>query len=891
MIGKTISHYKIIEKLDEGGMGVVYKAEDTKLKRTVALKFLKPEALGNEEQKTRFVYEAQAASALDHPNICNIHGIDETEAGQMFIAMTFYEGETLRKKIARGMLPIEEAIDIAIQIAQGLAKTHERGIVHRDINSSNIMVTNDGVVKIMDFGLAKISGTPKITKTGTTLGTIAYMSPEQVRGDAVDHRTDLWSLGVMLYEMLTGHLPFQGLYESAMMYSILNVDPEPVTKHRPELSSGFQHLLDRALEKDYDGRYQSMQELLIELRRLKQDSSKVSRKAIAEMPQAKPLEHPAPTSPAVHLRKRSYLLTGSLAFVALVVVFAYLFWWGKRVPAVPDLTNPTQVTTAIGMEDYPTWSPDGRLIAYHSNQSGNWDIWVTQVGEGTPINLTADYTGNDQFPSWSPDGKQIAFMSDRDGWGCYVMSSLGRSIRKIVRTPGAWYQPQWSSDGQELAFVVGDFTGFYIEIVSLNTGTSQRFPLPGRGDEYPGYDLSWSPDGRYFAYCVAALAWRDSPNSQLWVLRVADGVGFPVTDGKTTDWSPQWSHDGSILYFVSNRGGTTDLWQQRLRDDGTPAGSPQNVTTGLEIWYAKFCPKGNQLVYSRGRMVGNVWRVPILEDRPATWADAQQVTFEQATIYDVDVSPDGKRLVFDSERDGKRHLWIMLLESGELKRVTTDPREKIMPKWSPDGREIAFFSAIGGNRDIYTVPTDGGPVRRLTNHEAGDRAPVWSHDGQEIAFYSNRSGNWEIWIIPAEGGEARQVTAHPASDMLPDWSPDGQWLLFLSDRTGEYRTWKVPAAGGNPRPVTEGGVMQSVWSRDGKKVYFLANRDGAWNFWGVPAEGGAERQMTDLPVPIGWSGGGFYGGFIGPSTDGKYIYFIYREDLGDLWVMDVIEYE
>jgi len=195
MIGKTISHYKIIEKLDEGGMGVVYKAEDTKLKRIVALKFLKPEALGNEEQKTRFVYEAQAASSLDHPNICNIHEINETEDGQMFIAMTFYEGETLRKKIARGILPIEEAIDIAIQISQGLAKTHERGIVHRDINSSNIMVTNDGVVKILDFGLAKISGTPKITKTGTTLGTIAYMSPEQVRGDAVDHRTDLWSLG------------------------------------------------------------------------------------------------------------------------------------------------------------------------------------------------------------------------------------------------------------------------------------------------------------------------------------------------------------------------------------------------------------------------------------------------------------------------------------------------------------------------------------------------------------------------------------------------------------------------------------------------------------------------------------------------------------------------
>ena len=280
MIGQTISHYRILEKLGEGGMGVVYKAQDTKLKRTVALKFLPPEYTRDADAKARFIHEAQAASALQHNNICTIHDIDGTDDGRLFIVMDCYEGEPLKEKIARGPMKLEEAVEIAVQVASGLSKAHEKGIVHRDIKPGNVIITTDGIAKIVDFGLAKLAGQTMITKAGKTLGTVAYMSPEQARGEKVDHRTDIWSLGVVLYEMLTGRLPFRGEHEAAMLYSVVHEEPQPISSFRSDLPPDIESNITKMLQKDPGKRFQHIRELLAQLDTMKKTNETKVGKAL-----------------------------------------------------------------------------------------------------------------------------------------------------------------------------------------------------------------------------------------------------------------------------------------------------------------------------------------------------------------------------------------------------------------------------------------------------------------------------------------------------------------------------------------------------------------------------------------------------------------------------------
>ncbi|MDZ7341162.1 MAG: serine/threonine-protein kinase, partial [candidate division KSB1 bacterium] len=336
MIGKTISHYKILEKLGEGGMGVVYKAEDLKLKRIVALKFLPPELTRDAEAKERFIQEAQAASALQHNNICTIHDIDETGDGQLFIVMDCYEGEPLKGKIARGPMKLEEAVEIALQVASGLAKAHEHGITHRDIKPANVMITNDGVVKILDFGLAKLAGQVGLTKAGMTVGTVAYMSPEQTRGEEVDHRTDIWSLGVVLYEMLTGQLPFKGAYEQAVIYSILNEEPEPVTAVRTDLPAELDHIVSKAIAKNAAERYQQVADLAADLKSLRTriETGRTE------------------TQPTLSKRKLIYGVGGLIALIAILLL-SKIFWFKPPADAIDSIAVlPFQNLSADPEQEY-----------------------------------------------------------------------------------------------------------------------------------------------------------------------------------------------------------------------------------------------------------------------------------------------------------------------------------------------------------------------------------------------------------------------------------------------------------------------------------------------------------------------------------------------------------
>jgi len=415
---------------------------------------------------------------------------------------------------------------------------------------------------------------------------------------------------------------------------------------------------------------------------------------------------------------------------------------------------------------------------------GYMDIWVTQVGGGQAVNRTADHLGWDRSPRWSPDGREIAFVSERDGGSVLLMPVLAGPPRRVA---AAHRSPQWSSDGSELAYVVTDERGArVVEIQSLETGGVQRLALPG-SNQRPRDDLSWSRDGRYFAYMEGN---HTSQVNRLWVLRVADGETFPLTDGRTNDHSPSWSPDGRTVYYVSNRGGGRDLWQQRLGNDSKPQGDPVPVTTGIGIREASMSPDGTKFAYSKGGIVANVWRVPLRDDRPATWADAEQITFDEAYIQHVDVSPDGKRLLVSSDRAGNADVWVLPADGGDMQQLTTDPTPDWFPRWSPDGQQISFFAYRSGNRDIWVMPASGGPARQLTTYEGLDWLPAWSPDGREIAFASNRNGSFSIqlkqtdakldrrrerkrdyaatlglWVIPAEGGEARHLTT-PGN--LPD---------------------------------------------------------------------------------------------------------------------------
>ena len=887
MIGETIAHYKILEKLGEGGMGVVYKAEDTKLKRIVALKFLAPELTRDATAKKRFIQEAQAASKLDHPNICTIYEINETEDGQLYIAMAYYKGETLKEKTDEGPFRIDETLTIAIYIAEGLQEAHEHGITHRDIKPSNIMITDKGQTKILDFGLAKSATGSIVTKAGTTLGTIAIMSPEQARGEKVDKRTDIWSLGVVIYNMLTGQMPFKGEYEQAIVYSIMNVDPEPITGVRTGVPIELEKIINKCLEKDKSDRYPTAEGLLVDINRLKRDTSKIIIGERAEGDEAVKPRKATGLAQRGNVIPKKWVIIGISALILVAILLGYNIL--QQRDYIPRFFNPLQITTAVGLENYNSWSNDGGRLVYDSDQSGNWDIWVTQIGRGEPVNLTEDHPGVDRFPSWSPDGTQIAFWSDRNGGSYFVMSALGGKqprelpISKAIfssygQTSAAHISgsgaPQWSPDGKELACIVTDSIGIYIiEIVDLQTDHSRKVRFTGKDWQF---DLNWSPDGRFLAYVDAYD--RSWDISQIWILRISDGKSFAVTDGMTNDWSPSWSSNGKYLYFVSNRGGSMDLWQQSIGKDGTPKGSPQPVTTAVGMRNAVFSPDGSKLAYSKGRRVDNIWSVPILEDRMATWEDAIQVTFDQAAIQHVNVSPDGKWLLFNSDRKGNYDIWKMPVEGGEMQQITTDPAPDWYPDCSPDGKKVVFYSYRSGNRDIWVKPVSGGPAQQLTTDKASDLWPDWSPDGRYITFTSLRNGNHDICVMSVEGGQVQRLTTNTASDNVSIWSPKGDWITFISNRTGYQCLWRMPPEGGNPELIIEELGTFPAWTPDWKKIY--SNRGG--NLWVISVEDGYERQLTDFKNKRGKMLS-----YISLSPDRKRIFFIWGEAIGDLWIMDV----
>ncbi len=851
--GTKIGTYEIQAPLGEGGMGAVYQAHDPTLQRTVAIKVL---AKQDADASARLLQEARAASALNHPHICTIHEVGEHE-GQAFIVMEHVEGKPLSALIPADGLPPESVIRYGTQIADALAHAHERGIVHRDLKSANVVITPDGRAKVLDFGLAArmpSADAEAVTKTqdaiphaGMLVGTLAYMAPEVLRGESATARSDIWALGVLLYEMASGRLPFGGNTAADVASATLKETPATLPSR---VSAGLRSIIHKCLAKESGQRYTSAAVVQGALEAIQSDTGVTQPAGIA----------------SVGAMRTWRVAAAVIGLVLVAGVIGYLRQSRREtMSTLPHMTNPIPVTTAAVVEDFPALSPDGEMLTYQSMQTGNWDIWVTQIDQRQPINRTADHPGDDRLPTWSPDGRQIAFLSDRDGGGVFVMPILGGIPRKVASMPNTTSAPQWSSDGTRVAILETGEGEAWVEIVSLQSDGSQRLPAPGTTHRVR-MDLSWSRDSQFFAYVEGD---HNYEGTRVWVLRVVDGDAFPITDGRTRDHSPSWSADGRTLYFVSNRGGSQDVWQQRLQDDGRPDGPAQRVTAGIGIRHMALSADGSRLVYAKGGRFVNVWRVPLLHDRLAIWDDAEQITSDQASLIWFDVSPDGEWLAVSSDRRGNQDIWVLPAAGGAPRQLTTDPSIDLGPAWSPDGQLIAFWAYRGGSHDIWVVPAAGGPERQVTQSDTTNWMPAWSPDGQEIAF--SKSPGQGIWLVPAEGGDARQLTL---AGERPVWSPDGGWVAYYKERD----IWRVRAASGEESLVAPGGGRTSRWSTDADTLYFTRSGD----LWAASVDDDTEQRLTDLKGMRGTLGSVF-------DIGGAYLYFTWRENLGDIWVMDVVQ--
>ena len=739
--GTIFGNYRAGKQIGAGGMGTVYEALDLRLNRPVALKILPQLFGGDHDRVRRFEQEARAASLLNHPNIVSIYDANfDTSTGLHYIAIEFVQGETLRelaRRAAGGALECKELVDIATQIASALSAAHQALIVHRDIKPENIMVRPDGIAKVLDFGLAKLldeanPGGPPVSQTryGAIAGTIHYLSPEQVMGRPLGPRSDLFSLGVVLYELATGVRPFQGPTDGAIFESILHTSPEPPAKIKPGIPDGLDRVILRLLEKDVELRFQTAGDLRSALKLLDRDSR------TSHAPTESVSSPPALASTA----RRSWILPAAAS--ALATAASLLLLW-RMIPVAPDSHSRQplafeRLTSDANEEIFPNLSADGSQFAYASAKSGNWDIYLQRTGGQTPINLTKDFPEKDSEPAISPDGQRIAFRSERDGGGIFVMEVTGENPRRVA---GHGFYPAWSPDGKRLVACEADFSNpsrmrsvkGQLFVIDAEKGTERVLAKPDFGAQ-----PSWSPDGRRIAYwgLPGASGQRD-------IFTVAsDGRAAPVavTADAPIDWNPVWSPDGRQLYFLSDRGGTMNIWRINVDpSSGAAQGEPQPVTApALYVKHFSLAANGSSFVFVRAEQRVAAYASAL---NPAThdFAAPPLPLGDAATsIAGFSLSPDETKLVFDNLGDPQEDLWIMNADGSGRRRLTHDLFKDRDPSWSPDGKEIVFYSdRESKGYDIWAIRADGSGLRRLTRFDPPKAAmgPAFSHDGKRVLAF------------------------------------------------------------------------------------------------------------------------------------------------------------
>jgi serine/threonine protein kinase len=827
--GARLGPYEVVSPLGAGGMGEVYRARDVRLGREVALKVLPAELAADRERLARFEQEARAASALNHPHIVTVYDVDRSDSVS-WIAMELVEGRTLRELLSSGPLATKRFLALAAQAADALAKAHGAGIVHRDLKPENLMVSRDGFVKILDFGLAKLappapSGSMSVaptvaeaTRPGTVLGTAGYMSPEQAAGSAVDFRSDQFSFGSILYEMASGNRAFHEATAPETMSAILRKEPEPLSEAKPGVPAPYRWIIERCLAKDPEDRYASTRDLAHELQTLRDHLSEVGRSEDV-VPAASP-------APRRSRRLAPALLLVGLSCLALGAALA-LLWQGRTPPEVPAI----RFLTHSGRDSSPAASPDGRAIAFSSDRDGRRRVWLKQLIEGDEVSLTE---GEDDFPRFSPDGSAILFSRSEGGrTSLFRIPSLGGEARRLVDDV---LSGDWSPDGRQVAFVrwpVSEgLTSTVVGVAGADDGAGAR--EIARIENLTLLHPRWSPDGRWIALAETPLQGGGNPTSIFVV-----------------------SADGKEKRSISAPGTVGQL-------------SSVVWVTGDEVVYSRSESVAGSLTASAARVLRQ--SIGSQTARMILWTPINSAT--------LDLVAPGK-LVFDGGSPRENLLQISdrgQTATAERRWLTRGNSTDRQPVYSPDGKWVIFSSDRSGNLDLWAVSTETGAIRRLTRDAAEDWDPGFLPDGR-LLWSSNRGGRFEIWIAQADGSGARQLTQDGMSAQNPTATPDGSWVVYSSGHPGHRGVWKIRPDGSAATHLVAGTTAIPEVSPDGKYVAYLINRRTPLASVRVAAV--ADGREVPFSIAVGRRGSSFFTtGRCRWTRDGKAIAYVGQDENG-----------
>jgi serine/threonine protein kinase len=788
LIGHFIKHYKILSLAGTGGMGEVYIAEDTQLGRKVAVKILPAQFTRDADRIARFQRESRAASALNHPNIITIHEIGQ-DRNLYFIVTEFVEGDTLRKKIGAGKLNLKEAIEITLQIAGALEAAHTAGIIHRDIKPENIMLRRDGYVKVLDFGLAKLTEQRKgsgngnheqlSTETGMVMGTLSYMSPEQASGQEVDQRTDIFSLGVVFYEMATGKNPFKRQHLAATLNAILQEQPEALSSSNPSVSFDLERIVTRMLDKEKEFRYQTAADLRASLRRMQHGIDS----GITASANRISTTQPAAAKTDVSRWWRSAALALAVISIFLLVIWS-LFPRGEGESHFSDWQNAqvVKVTDPQGLEYFPSLSPDGKSLIYASDLRGNFDIYLQRTGTKKTLNLTEDSSYRDTEAVFSPDGMHIAFRSERNGGGIFLMKETGESVKQLTNFG---FNPTWSPDGKEIACVEDNIVipagrgRFPSRLWAVTAATGEARVISESDATQP----NWSPNGKRIAYTSG-----ESDKRGLWTIRPDGSDAKPARTNDPADSGAVWSPDGEFLYFTSPRSGVPSLWRIAIDEaSGETSGGPELIPTPAAFTYqVSFSRDGKRLAFSEEHTTRNIyrWACDLLAGRITE--PPEQVTRSTGTLFSPAISPNGEQLVFE-----KRWKMFVLKTGSNIPYQLIDGggNSEKRPKWSPDGNRIAFEAGFSGTSQVYIINADGSGQQQITNAPApGVYFPLWSPDGKKLAYTIFFGKTWIMDLTkPYDQQTPEETPNFPNSQAYFsawDWSPDGKYLAGVRGENG-----------------------------------------------------------------------------------------------------------